>query len=339
MHRTSRRLLGGFLALGTAVGLSACGSEDTDTDAGAGTEPTASGEAWEYTDALDNTVELDETPTRIAGLNDVMASLWNYGVEPVATFGQTSAADDVAFEGRDLSDVEIVGETYGQIDLEQLAAADPDLIITSVYPVDSAGTLDPSSPPYGIESPEQLEQLEQIAPVVAIAYRGSAADVMEEVADLAESLGADSGTIESARAEYEEAAAALTEAGEKGLSVLPVYATPSEGWWMGKAEDDPALRLYSDLGVDFVDLGEEGYFWKPVGWEQVPDYPSDVLLYSLRGGMTPEEMATQPTAARLPALQADQAYPWKYIGMDYAAQAEYMQELADWLTEAEDVTP
>jgi iron complex transport system substrate-binding protein len=332
MHRTPHRLLGGFLALGLAAGTSACGGDD------AGAEPAAEG-GWEYTDDLGTEVGLEETPTRIAGLNDVMASLWNYGIEPVATFGQTSAADDVAFEGRDLSDLEITGESYGAIDLERLAAADPDLIITSVYPVDSEGTLDPEQPPYGIESPEQLEQLEQIAPVVAIAYRGSAADVMAEVADLAESLGADAGTIEDARAQYEEAAANLTEAGEQGRSVLPVYATPSEGWWMAKAGDDPQLALYQELGVDFVDPGGQGYFWESVGWEQVPDYPSDVILYSLRGGMTPEEMSTQPTAALLPALQADQAHPWKYIGMDYAAQAEYMDELAGWLADAEDVTP
>lgn len=337
MHRIPRRLAGGLLTLAVVVTASACGDDDAAEPAA---EPAAAeGDGWEYTDDLGTTVELDETPTRIAGLNDVMASLWNYGVEPVATFGQTSAADDVAFEGRDLSEVEIVGETYGQIDLEQLAAADPDVIITSVYPVDSEGTLDPTSPPYGIESPEQLDQLEQIAPVVAIAYRGSAADVMEQMADLAESLGADTGTIEAARAEYEEAAAALTEAGEQGITVLPVYATPSEGWWMAKAEDDPQLRLYSDLGVDFVDPGGEGYFWQTAGWEDVPQYPSDVILYSLRGGMTPEEMAQQPTAALLPAIQAEQAYPWKYIGMDYAAQAEYMQELAGWLDEADDVTP
>jgi hypothetical protein len=32
--------------------------------------------------------------------------------------------------------------------------------------------------------------------------------------------------------------------------VLPVYATAAGGWGVGKAPDDPSLRLYSDLGVD-----------------------------------------------------------------------------------------
>ena len=97
--------------------------------------------------------------------------------------------------------------------------------------------------------------------------------------------------------------------------------------------------MYADLGVNFVDPGGEDYFWKTVGWEEVPNYPSDVLLYSLRFSMTPEEIAAQPTAALLPAVQAGQLYPWKYIGMDYAAQASYMEELAGWLSASRDVTP
>jgi iron complex transport system substrate-binding protein len=330
-----RRLTGGLLALALGLTATACSSADAD---GEGDEADSS--AWEFTDDLGVTVTLDETPTRVAGLNDVLSSLWNYGIEPVAAWGQTSAEDDVAFEGKDLDDVAIVGTSYGQIDLEALAAADPDLIVASVYPTDSEGTLDPESPMYGFESIEQQEQIAQIAPVIGIAWRGSAADVIERTAELAESLGADFGSAELAemREEYEAASAELTAAAESGVTVLPVYATEADGWWMAKAPDDPSLHLYQDLGVQFVDPGGDGYFWESVGWEQVPDYPSDVLLYSLRFSMTPEEIAAQPTAALLPAVQAEQMHPWKYLGMDYRAQAAYMTELAGWLAEAEKVS-
>jgi iron complex transport system substrate-binding protein len=304
----------------------------------AGPAAAAEGGGWTFTDDLGTTVELDATPARVAGLNDVVASLWNYGVEPVAGFGQTSAADDVAFEGRDLADLEIVGESYGQIDLERLAAADPDVIVTSVYPTDSSGALDPTQPLYGFESLQQQEQVAEIAPIVTIAYRGSAADVMERTVELAESLGADADTVDAAREDYEAASAELTAAGERGITVLPVYATASDGWWMGKAADDPSLRLYADLGVDFVDPGGDTYFWESVSWEQVTQYPSDVILYSLRGGETPEQMLAQPTYTLLPAVQAGQEHPWKYIGMDHVAQAAYMTELAGWLDEARQVT-
>ena len=332
MHRRPRRLSGTALTLAALVATAGC--------SGGSAEPAAAEEqgGWSFTDDLGSTVELDAVPQRVAGLNDVVASLWNYGVEPVASFGQTSAADDVAFEGRDLDDLEIVGESYGQIDLERLAAADPDVIVTSVYPTDSSGALDPGQPLYGFESIQQQEQVARIAPIVAIAYRGSAADVIERTVELAESLGADSATIDAAREDYEAASAELTAAGERGITVLPVYATATDGWWMGKAPDDPSLRLYSDLGVDFVDPGGDTYFWESVSWEQVTDHPSDVLLYSLRGGETPEQMRAQPTYPLLPAVQAGQEHPWKYIGMDHTAQAAYMSELAGWLDEARKVT-
>lgn len=333
MHRTSHRLLGGLLAL-AVVGLSACSSDEAGADA-------SSSEGWSFTDDLGVTVELDEAPDRVAGINDVMSSLWNYGVAPVATFGQTSTADDVAFEGRDLSDVEILGESYGSIDLEQLAAAEPDVIITTVYPSDSQGTLDEDEPLYGFESLEQQEQISRIAPIIAVAWRGSAADVIDRTAELAEALGADmdSAEVTAARADFEAAGEALSAAAEKGLTVLPVAAYADEGFYMAKAPDEPSLRMYSELGVQFVDPGGEEYYWQAAGWEDVPQYPSDVLLYSLRGALPPEQMAEQPTYTLLPAAQAGQVHPWKYIGMDYAAQAAYMEELAGWLDAARDVTP
>ncbi|CCG05552.1 ABC transporter substrate-binding protein [Blastococcus saxobsidens] len=335
MHHTARRLTGGLLALGMTVGVSACG-DDPATDP----EPAAEG-SWSFTDDLGRTVTLDEAPDRIAGLNDLTASLWNYGIEPVATFGQTSADDDVAFEGRDLDDVAIVGSTYGEIDLEALAAADPDVIVTTIYPDDSSGEIPADKAGYGFNDLAQQEQVAQIAPIIHIAYRGSAADVIERVVELADALGVDTegGEVAAARADFEAASAELTEAAASGVTVLPVFATPADGWWMAKASDDPQLALYQDLGVTFVEPGGDGYFWHSVGWEEVPGHPSDVLLYSLRFSMTPEEIAAQPTAALLPAVQAGQLRPWKYIGPDYVSQAAYMAELAGYLSEAEDVTP
>ncbi|WP_324274802.1 ABC transporter substrate-binding protein [Blastococcus brunescens] len=335
LRRTSRRLLGGLLALGMTVAVSACGEESTDTT---GSEPAEGG--WSFTDDLGTTVELPEAPTRIAGLNDLAASLWNYGLEPVATFGQTSAEDDVAFEGRDLSDVAIVGSSYGEIDLEALAAADPDVIVTTIYPVDSSGEIPADTAGYGFTDQAQQEQVAEIAPIITIAYRGSAADVIERVVELADALGVDtgSGTVADARADFETASEELTETASSGVSVLPVFATEADGWWMAKASDDPQLALYQELGVNFVDPGGDGYFWNSVGWEEVPNHPSDVLLYSLRFSMTPEEIAAQPTAALLPAIEAAQLYPWKYIGPDYVAQAAYMEELSGYLSEAQRVT-
>src|SRR5690606_11543522 len=90
-----RACLGGSLALGATTLLAACGGESRDRGSGSG--------AWSFTDDVGNTIELDRRPTRIAGPNDAIASLWNYGIQPVASFGYTALADDVNFEGKDTS--------------------------------------------------------------------------------------------------------------------------------------------------------------------------------------------------------------------------------------------
>ncbi len=131
---------------------------------------------------------------------------------------------------------------------------------------------------------------------------------------------------------------ALTEATSSGVTVLPVAGYPVEGLYLAKAPDDPSLRLYAALGVQFVDPGGGGYLWQTASWEAVPQYPSDVLLYSLRGAMTPEEMSAQPTYRFLPAVQAGQVHPWEHVGMDHTAQARYMEQLAGWLAGAEKVS-
>jgi len=330
---STRRLTGAVLAVSVAAVLAGCGGDADPGRAGADG-------GWEFTDDRGTTVSLDERPTRVAGLNDALSSLWNYGIEPVASFGQTSIADDVAFQGRDLSRVEVVGTSYGEIDLEALAAADPDVIVTTVYPTDPAGTLPADGLLYGFNDVAQQVQVAAIAPIIAIAWTGSAADVIDRTVELAEALGVDPDGEEmtSMRADFDEASAALTEAASSGVTVLPIAAYPAEGVYMAKAPDDPSLHLYADLGVQFVDPGGDTYFWETVSWEEVTEHPSDVILYSLRGAMTPEEMATQPTYQLLPAVQADQVHPWEYIGMDYPAQAAYMEKLADWLSAAEKVT-
>jgi iron complex transport system substrate-binding protein len=283
VRSTRRRLSGAVLTLTAALAagsLAGCGGSTDDAT-------TAADTGGKFTDDLGTTVRLDEAPTRVAGLNDVLSSLWNYGIEPVASFGQTSVADDVAFEGEDLSGVEVVGTTYGQI-----------------------------------------------------AWRGSAADVIERTAELAGSLGVDLQSEEMAglRSGFDRASAELTEAAAAGLTELPVAAYADEGFYMAKAPDDPSLRLYSEPGVQFVHPGGSGYFWEVAGWETVSDHPSDVLLHSLRGAMSPEEMATQPAYQLLPAVQAQQVHPWEYLGMDHPAQTAYMEKLAQWLSAGEKVT-
>jgi iron complex transport system substrate-binding protein len=299
-------------------------------------EPTGTG-SWSFTDDLGHTVTVDERPTRIAGLTDVVASLWNYGIKPVAAFGYTGISQDRRFADRDLSGVTELGPMYGQIDLEALAAADPDLIVTHAYPVDVAGTIDPNAPLYGFADLAQQEAVSRIAPIVAVTMDGSAVQVIDRTAQLALALGADPAVVTGARAEYDTAADRLRTAAASGLQVLVVAAYPAEGFYVAKAPDDPTLTAFADLGVRFVDPGGTGYYWQIVSWENVGSLPADIVLESQIDDLTAEQIIAQPTFARTPAGQARQVYPWLFATMDYTAQAAYMTEVAGYMESARKV--
>ncbi|MBK1785608.1 ABC transporter substrate-binding protein [Prauserella cavernicola] len=325
-----RSLLGGAAALAATGLLSACGRGASDST------PSGSG-GWTFTDDTGVTVNLDAPPAKIAGLNDAVASLWNYGITPVGAFGQTSIADDVNFEGRDLSKVTELGGTYGEINVEKLANAAPDLILTHAYPLDSSGKIDPEKPFFGFKDLEQQKLVGEIAPIVALAMKGSATGVVDRTVEFAKSIGVTEATLAGPREQYEAARTRLEQATKSGLTVMAVAAYQGEGVHIAKAPDDPALRSYTELGLNYHDPGGSVYFWEQVSWENIGEHPVDVVLYSLRA-MTGEQMLTQPTFAITPAAEAGQVFPWEFSSMDYVAQARALDNLAENLERSRKVT-
>ncbi|MDQ0379228.1 ABC transporter substrate-binding protein [Amycolatopsis thermophila] len=315
---TSRRtFLTGSLAVAATGLLAACGSSGSDT--------ATAGGAWTFTDDLGTKVDLDAKPARIAGLTDAIASLWNYGITPAAAFGYTAMADDVNFRGRDLSGVKEVGRTYGEIDIEALAAAKPDLILTHAYPVDSAGTIDKAQPLYGFKDITQQHAVAEIAPIIALKMAGSATNVVDRTVDLVRALGGEPPA--TAEQDYDAARDRLKTAAAKGLTVMAIAAYPGDGVYIAKAGDDPALRSYTELGLTYPDPGGSKYYWEQVSWENIGKYATDVVLYSLRA-MDKDTLLQQPTFARMPAAAAGQVFPWEFSSMDYVAQARTLNNLA-----------
>lgn len=329
-----RRLLGGSLAavsVATLGGLlSACGddsSPDPDSDATPDAGP------WTWTDDLGQEVSLDATPSRIAAYGDAAAALMNFGITPVALFHYIAPDQDSTFEDLDLTDVEVVGTTYGEINLEQLAAAAPDLIVTTLYDGDTPDSM------YGFKDEAQVAKIKTIAPIVGVMQTGSALDVIKTNEKLVASLGVDveGGTVAEDRTAFEEASAALTAAAGSGLTVLPIYGEDAN-LYVAKAPDDPALSYYSELGLTFVPVEGEDYYWELLSWENADKYQPDIVLYSVRDSYTPEQLMDQPVFARLEAAQAGQLHPWKFKSMDYKAQTSYLRELAEWLSTDQKVT-
>lgn len=330
----------------SALLLSACtggggggtGGNGTDgsTDGNGGNGGKAASGEWTFKNATGTTIKLDHTPKRIAVLNDIAISMLHYGVKPVATFGQLPMSQDARFDGLDTSGITQLGKSYGDIDLEELAADKPDLIVTSVYPTDAKGTIDETAPAYGFKDLEQQKQLAQIAPIAEVAWGGDGQDVIEDIADLSESLGAQESVVEKAETTFDTAAKALGAAGKKtGLQVTSMYADP-DGVYVAKASDDPTLHMYKRLGVDVTDPDTKGWYWSISSWENAGSTPGDVILLSQQGYQR-ADLAKQPTFADNPALTADQVHTWTFPALDYVSQTAYMEQLTKWLDDSRKV--
>ena len=117
-----RRLVAVTAAL--ALTLTACANSAND-------EPEPAGEeGWSYTTGLGNTIDLDAAPEVIVVDAYSAAALWEYGVRPDGVFGYglEEGAPTDSLGHADRSTMEVVG-TGGELDIEALAALEPDLVI------------------------------------------------------------------------------------------------------------------------------------------------------------------------------------------------------------------
>jgi iron complex transport system substrate-binding protein len=325
-------------ALVTSVAVSAlllagCSSTNSSDDsAGNGSSAAADG-AWSYKDATGTTVKVDHTPKRVVVLNDIAISFIEYGLKPVGTFGQLTMAKDARFDDLDTDGITQLGEAYGDIDLEQLAALKPDLVVTSVYPTDEKGTLDTTQPGYGFKDKEQQKQVQAIAPVAQVEWGGKGEDVIKTIASLAESLGAKESTVDEAEDRFETAADDLEKAAkESDLSVVSMYAD-GDGAYVTRPSDEPTLQMYTSFGVDFVNPKPKGFYWGIYSWENAGQITGDVILLSQQGYQV-ADLEKQPTFADNAALEAGQVHSWTFPALDYASQADYMTKLAGWLEDS-----
>lgn len=293
---------------------------------------------WSYTDDLGQTVTLEKKPTAIAGFVDQIIPLMRYGLTPVAVFGRHDVAADKRFDGLDRTKFATVGISYGEIDLEALAAAKPELIVLAVYPSDTKGTIAKEGPFYGVKDRQQQEQLERIAPVVVIKIGGAGLAVLDSHARLAKALGADPATINAAKKEFNTAAAELKAAAQASpVTVTAAYAD-KQGLWVTRPQHEPVTQMYSEYGVKFTEVANDGkWYWDIYSWENVGKAKIGDLLLLSDQGLDVAALKQLPTFAKNSSLTAGQVRRWPDATMDYGSQAKYMRELAGWLTQAKKV--
>jgi iron complex transport system substrate-binding protein len=288
---------------------------------------------WSWTDDLGQQVHLDQAPTRIAAYGDEAAALWHFGVVPTAVFDYTDPQSDPNFFGLPLKRTEVVGTTYGDIDLDRLEELKPDLIVTSSEPGDTADEM------FGFATAGELAEARKIAPVIAVAQAGSARLVVETNERLAAALGVDVGAgsaVAADRKQFELASHELTQAASSGLTVMPAYADYG-GLYVLDSRDDPTMSYVEDLGVEFEKEGGDDDYWEILDWEHSDRYHPDIVLMSQKGGFTGEQLRNQETFGKVAAVARQQVHPWRFPSMDYLSLTAYLKELSQWLVTDQDV--
>ncbi|MGK5530422.1 ABC transporter substrate-binding protein [Streptomyces sp. URMC 129] len=334
--RPSRRALlrtGG--ALGTGALLTACGGGNAPTapDSGSG--------AFRFTDDRGETVELDAVPERVVAYVGSAAALHDYGVTCVGVFGPTVLPDgepDVQAGRLDIDALTVIGNAWGEFDIETYARLEPDLLVSAVH--------DP--PGLWYVPPDTADEVSGLAPGVGIRTLDTPLrTTIGRYADLAAALGADLGApaVTAAEARFEEASEALRRAARDnpGIKVLAVSAT-DDMLWFAVPDALPDLTYYRELGVEFVSPGapdETGGVFRSASWENADAHPADLLLVDHRtGNLQPDRLTgTKPTWRALPAVRAGQVASWAPEPThSHAGCAPLLEALADAVRSARVVT-
>lgn len=330
-HLTRRGFLGagGAVALGALIG--ACGG-----DGGNGAVSSGGG-AWSFTDDRGQKAELKARPQRVVGYVAAAAALYDFGVDEqlAGVFGPTKLADgrpDPQAGDLPVDRLEIIGNAFGEFNIEKYASLRPDLLVSNMFLKDELFYV----------PPESKDTIFALAPSVAI----SAGSVplpqpIERTAALAAALGADleSEKVTSAKARFEKAAEAVRTAAEAnaGLKVLAASASP-DLFYASSPDKNTDLIYLKQLGVDLIvpeNLDQNGYF-ENLSWENAGRYKADVIMLDSRTqALQPEDLGDKPTWKDLPAVKAGQVVPWQpEPRFSYEGCAPLLEAFAASLTSA-----
>lgn len=338
---TRRSMLGGAIGLAGATATTRlAGAQEASPDTSPAASSVAGGE-WSFTDDKGVTVTLPSRPERLAIDVNTAAPLWDFGVRPVAVFGwlATASGEFGPAGGRiDPAQVEIIGEGEETIDVEALVGLQPDLVITLTFAPD-----DPNEY-WSLAADGPLDQVRQVAPIIAISGVQSASTAAARFAELAAALGADLDAPEivadrerrtASEASFQEALAA-----KPGISAI--FAAPSADIiYVANPQVAGDLIYLRELGLTLPDVEinpEDGTYWEFASLEEIGKYPTDMLFSSYRG-IPVEEFLAIPTVATLPAVTAGQVFEWNQdVIMSYRGLADTLDGVTEAVNASQIVT-
>lgn len=334
-HERPRRGLSrrGLLTAGGAVGLgallSACGDS--------GGSDSNSGDAWSFTDDLKKKVSLDAKPERIVAYTGAAAALYDFGVDEqvVGVFGPTKKKNgkpDVIAGNLDIDEVEIIGNAYGEFDVEKYAKLRPDLLITNTY---GEGAL------WYVPDESKDKILKLADPVAMRVAHVSLLKSIERYAELAEALGADpkAKKVTDAKDRFEKAAERVRNAAKSsgGIRVLAASGYP-DLLYVSTPKSNADLRYFRSLGVELItpDKVTSDGFFEELSWENADKYPADLILLDNRTqALQPDALDSKPAWRDLPAVKAGQVTSWMpEPRTSYAGAAPLLESLAKALEDA-----
>ena len=318
-----------LVAAMAALVLTACGSTSSDDG--------DDGKRWSYKSGDGKTYTAKETPTRIIAQGEAAAALMSFGIKPKGVFLNDKLENVKALDGFDMSGIEIIGETWGEIDAEKAAALNPDLIVTTYWPVEKAyGGLE-----NGVK--EESKKVGKLATVVGPTAGESVITMIDGFETLAKSLGADLDDPEVAanKAAFEKAQDRFQDvvAQKKGLTALGVSPT-DDLLYVAVPEHSAELTDFTEWGLDVTvprDPDKKFPYWENLSWENADKYQPDLILMDDRTYDTSMKSAQkQPTWKKIKAAAADAVVPWPaYWISTYAAYGEQLEKLADAIEKAD----
>ncbi|MCQ4040760.1 ABC transporter substrate-binding protein [Streptantibioticus rubrisoli] len=327
----------GLLAAGGALGLgalvTACGARSGSASAGGG-------DGWSFTDDRGRKVTAASRPKRVVAYTGAAAALHDLGLgdQIVGVFGPTRLKDgkpDPMAGDLDIGRLTVIGNAYGEFDIEKYAALEPDLLVTNMF---QPGAL-------WFVPDQSKDTIGKLAPSVGITVsRVPLPQPLKHYMELAESLGADTRAkkVTDAKARFQAAAERLRGAANASGRIKVMAASASADLlYVCDPKVYPDLSYFRSLGVDFVQPDKvQGGFFENLSWENANKYPADVILLDSRTAAAQSGFLTgKPAWTNLPAVKTNQVLPWQSEPrMSYAGCAPTVEALATAVRQAKKVS-
>jgi iron complex transport system substrate-binding protein len=324
----------GLLAAGGAAGagalLAACGGSKDETGSTPAASATAAAGPWAFTDDQPKDLKADKTPKKIVAFTGTAAALVDLGLQDsiVGVFGETKKADGTAEQqagSLDVNKVQIVGNAWGEFSVEKYAALTPELLVTHMF--------DPGA--YWYIPDESKDQILKVAPTATITVgRVPLTKPIERYAALAASLGADLNApkVVADKARFEKAAVDLSAAAKAsgGIKVL-AGSGAADIFYVSNPKVSSDLMYFKELGVDVIvpEKTDGGDYYESLSWENADKYHADIIwLDSRTGTLQPNDLASKPGWSALPAVKANQVFPWQAVPIySWAGSAPLLEAL------------